>query len=119
MKSDLLKVKLSKQIKLNMSRTAINAVCWILEELDTEKFYTSSKEEKSAYSLAFVLSKKMRKKLIDREGNLKDFTMKLVYHEAYALYLILLAQKHVIDYDCISELTEIQLVINQLDQKLL
>ena len=110
-----------KTITLKLKYKIFEKICGLLSYISLgstgAKNIDMSIERKAAYSIAFLLSKKLRKKLIDKENTTGDFKLKLNYHEAYSLYIML--QTHAYSFnDCYTE-TMMQKIINELNQQLI
>ncbi|TWP23507.1 hypothetical protein ETU10_07225 [Apibacter muscae] len=110
-----------KEVVLKVTIYDLNLLVYFINNLNATIWSTAKMGDKAALSLAFILSKKLRKKQIDKEQAInKMFNIKLLYHEAYALYVILLNQKDKIEIEADDYLSEvkIQQIINELDQAL-
>lgn len=111
-------------ISIRMTIYDLGLIRDIIRNIDfSAAWINATKEQRVAYSLIQGVLKKIRKKIIDKEGTstTKYFKMKLSYPDAYAVYYSLLFGLKNMDidpYDYYSE-TTLQKIVNQLDQQLL
>jgi len=107
-------------IELKVDNDRLRAVNFLFGEIGSSEFTVAkaTMHQKAAYAAMGRLSKKIRKKLIDKEDCLKLYKMTFTYDEAFFLYTILMATKYMLPLDDIHWGCIIQHLINDLDQKL-
>lgn len=111
-----------KEITLKLKIYDLNLVCDIISRIDIRTAWqNATKEQRVAYSLLQGVLKKIRKKIIDKEGTTKVFKMKLDYPDASTLYFSLKEGIKYMDTDPFDYYTDntIQKIINELDQQLI
>jgi hypothetical protein len=106
-----------KEIKI---KTDNHGLTWLVEcmNLFSPDFEGLKPPQKLWASMKISVAKKLRKRQIDREGKFGEFTIKLPYHEAFALREIIVLTISHIDSDCLAEINKLRIIADKLHKEL-
>jgi hypothetical protein len=113
---------MNKDISIKLQLEDLGLITDVLQSITYTAWTSATPEQRVAISLSKSVSKKLRKKIIDKEGiHGKEFKVKFTYPEAFALFTLLHSNKWELEidpHDYFSD-TRIKTITNQLHQELI